>query len=123
MSGQRSVSSSTLLTCEALMKGWLDKKGPRNVRMTGWRRRWVVLQSDFLFYFTPEQTMKGMSEVTPRGQIDTSDILGILKTRVCGQPGFAIKTAVRRYDFKVSYVLFSLFSLSFYLSLFQFDRA
>ena len=89
--------------CEACMKGWLEKRGGP-YSFTGWKRRWCVLRRNFLYYFTPQQSMSS-SRVRPQGQIAIREIIGILKTRTGdGIPCFAVKTPRRRYDFKASSV-------------------
>lgn len=89
--------------CEASMKGWLEKRGGP-YSFTGWKRRWFVLRPNFLFYFTPQQSMSS-TRIRPQGQIAIREIIGLLKTRTSnGIPCFAVKTANRRYDLKASSV-------------------
>ena len=114
ISGSRSVDSSTFTNrimrekicpsrCEACMKGWLEKRGGP-YSFTGWKRRWCVLRPNFLFYFTPQQSMSS-TRIRPQGQIAIREVIGILKTRTGdGIPCFAMKTPSRRYDFKASSV-------------------
>lgn len=87
--------------CEARYKGWLEKKGGP-YSFTGWKRRWVVLRHDYIFYFTPSQANRS-GDVRPQGQIAVSQIRGLMKTRTNrGMPCFSIEMAKRRYDFKAS---------------------
>ncbi|EGG14125.1 putative ubiquitin-protein ligase [Cavenderia fasciculata] len=103
---QLSISTSTLLNNEPLKNGFLMKQ-QKILKL--WKRVWVVLSGDTLFYYKSNPINQNSSNntiasstMTLIGSIDLRDIVSVTQVNIMKQPTKIIFTVKKEFCFQVT---------------------